>query len=341
MQTLSLTAPRKLVWQLAPRPVLPSGAAALVRPIAVATCDFDHLLVSGAMPAPLPLSIGHECVAQVLEVGDQVQRIRVGDRVVVPFQVSCGSCAACRRGQTSACGGVPWLSCYGLGAMAGNWGGAFTDVVSIPYADAMLVPLPSDVEPAEAAAVSCNLVDAYRAVAPGLEQHPGARVLVASGAFANIALYAVVLARALGAGEVAFFDRSPQVAERASRLGARVLPSLEALCAGDFLVTVEASMDAEIMAETVRATAPGGRCTLTTMFPDPATSIPLMAAFERCLTLVTGQPHARQNMEPVLQLMRSQRLDLSGVVDAVVDWSSAPEVLASGSGKYVCTRPEL
>jgi threonine dehydrogenase-like Zn-dependent dehydrogenase len=77
------------------------------------------------------------------------------------------------------------------------------------------------------------------------------------------------------------------------------------------------------------------------MFPDSSIRFPLMQAFERCLTLVTGQPHARQNIAPVLQLVRDRRLELSEVVDAIVDWSSAPEVLMSGRGKYVCTRPEL
>lgn len=338
MRTLVLTAPRQLEWREAPQPVLRDAGAALVRPIAAATCDFDHLLVSGTVPAPLPLSIGHECVAQVLEVGEAVKSVVAGDLVIVPFQISCGACRACTRGQTSACGAVPWLACYGLGQIAGDWGGAFSEVVAVPYADAMLVPLPRDIELADAAAVSCNLVDAYRAVAPGLQAHPGARVLIASGAFANIALYAATIASALGAGEVAFFDRDPRVAARASRLGATVLPSLEASGNGGFLVTVEASMDAQVMASTVRATAPGGWCTLTTMFTDPAATFPLMQAFERCLTLITGQPHARQNAEPVLDLIRSRKLALSEIVDDVVEWSEAPEVLLKGKGKYVCVR---
>ena len=95
---------------------------------------------------------------------------RPGDRVVVPFQISCGECARCRRGQTGDCESVPRLSMYGFGAFGGNWGGASSDVVRVPYADAMLVPLPDGLEPATVASASDNIPDAWRTVAPPLER---------------------------------------------------------------------------------------------------------------------------------------------------------------------------
>ena len=61
-----------------------------------------------------------------------------------------------------------------------------------------LVPAPDGFAAHELAALSCNVVDAYRAVGPQLAQKPGAEVLVVGGAFVNIALYAVVLARGRG-----------------------------------------------------------------------------------------------------------------------------------------------
>lgn len=341
MQTLIVSGRNQVQWQETTRPTLRDPRAALVRPFAAATCDFDHLIVAGALRAPLPVAIGHECVAQVLEIGSEVTNVRVGDRVIVPFQISCGACGPCRRGRTSACAAVPWLSCYGLGAMSGDWGSAFSDVLAVPYADAMLVPLPENVSPLDAAALSCNVVDAYRAVAPQLAEFPGAPVLIASGAFRNIALYAVVIARALGAERVDFYDRDPKVVERAARLGAVALDSPSALASMAYPITVEASMDPGLMAATVQATARGGSCTITTMFADPSTRFPLLQAFERCLTLVTGQPHARAMLQPVLSLLQNQPLGLSRVADGVVPWESAPMALLAGKGKVVCTRPEL
>ena len=59
-----------------------------------------------------PYAFGHECVAEVLAIGDAVRGVRPGDRVLVPFQISCGACERCRRGLTASCSGVtsmaPW-----------------------------------------------------------------------------------------------------------------------------------------------------------------------------------------------------------------------------------------
>jgi alcohol dehydrogenase len=200
MRELILSAPGQLRWTEARAPELSGPHGALVEPIAVATCDFDHLLVSGRQPAAWPLAIGHEFVARVLQVGDEVRSFTPGDVVIVPFQISCGSCAACERGQTSACARVPWLSCYGLGALAGNWGGAASDVVSVPYADAMLVRLPAGLAPHDAAAVSCNVVDAYRTVGPQLAARRQARVHARRLRRARIRCLRSLLTRAPAAG---------------------------------------------------------------------------------------------------------------------------------------------
>uniref|UniRef100_UPI0014839C56 alcohol dehydrogenase catalytic domain-containing protein n=1 Tax=Mycobacterium avium TaxID=1764 RepID=UPI0014839C56 len=87
-------------------------------------------------------------VAEVVDVGDEVSSVRVGDRVVVPFQISCGRCSACRRGHTGSCLSVPPASMYGFGISGGLWGGALADLMAVPFADAMLVALPDGVEPA-------------------------------------------------------------------------------------------------------------------------------------------------------------------------------------------------
>lgn len=338
MRQLILSAPGQLRWTEAPAPDLSGPHGALVEPIAVATCDFDHLLVSGRQPAAWPLAIGHEFVARVLRVGDEVRKFAPGDVVIVPFQISCGSCAACARGQTSACARVPWLSCYGLGALAGDWGGAASDVVSVPYADAMLVRLPEGLAPHDAAAISCNVVDAYRTVGPQLAAHPGAEVLVVAGAFANISLYTIAIARGLGAGRVDFCTRDAHLAERAARLGAQILESPEQLESMRYPITVDASMDVALLRAAVRATAPGGVCTVSTMYPGDDTPLPLFAMFERCLTLQTGQPHVRTLIEPVLGLVARDVLQPGVLTDELVTWDDAPRAFAAGRGKYVCTR---
>jgi len=143
---LTYTAPNTLDWREAPPPRLSSDAAALVRPVAVATCDLDAIIIGGASPFPAPFPIGHECVAQVIEVGDAVADIAPGQLVSVPFQISCGSCESCRRGRSGNCRGVAFMSTYGFGPEVQRWGGFLSDLVCVPYADHMLVPVPSGLQ---------------------------------------------------------------------------------------------------------------------------------------------------------------------------------------------------
>ena len=88
-------------------------------------------------------AVGHEGLAEVVAVGDEVTKVRVGDRVVVPFQINCGECNACRRGVTGSCASLPLMAMYGMAPLAGLDGGGFmADLVPVPFADAMLLPVP-------------------------------------------------------------------------------------------------------------------------------------------------------------------------------------------------------
>src|SRR3954470_4692651 len=170
MRSLVYAGPRDLQWRDRPEPRIAGDGAALVRPVAVATCDLDALFVAGASPFPAPFTLGHEGVAEVLAVGDGVTTVTPGDRVVVPFQISCGTCAGCAAGRTGNCETVAMAQTYGFGfgPEQTRWGGFLADAVHVPFADAMLVPVPDVLAPELAAGASDNITDAYRAVAPAL-----------------------------------------------------------------------------------------------------------------------------------------------------------------------------
>src|SRR6476659_5457475 len=134
MQRLVLDGPGALHWDEAPDPE-PAPGQAVVRPIAVATCDIDVGVLQGAYPLPGPYPFGHEGVADVVAVGEGVASVAVGDRVVVPFQISCGTCRPCRRGRTGNCASHPLMSTFGLGEMGGlDWGGLLADLALVPHA---------------------------------------------------------------------------------------------------------------------------------------------------------------------------------------------------------------
>src|SRR6266849_9947943 len=92
MRQLTCTGPGTIEWRDVPEPRLQSDVEALVRPLAVARCDIDLFLTSGAIPAREPFALGHECVGEVVALGDAVQGLEIGQRVVVAFQISCGAC---------------------------------------------------------------------------------------------------------------------------------------------------------------------------------------------------------------------------------------------------------
>src|SRR5919197_1465677 len=222
MRQLTLTEQRTLEWWDVPEPKLESERDALVKPVAVAACDLDARIISGEAPIPAPVALGHELVAEVVDAGDQAGA-SPGNVVVVPFQISCGDCARCKAGQTGMCESVPRRSMYGFGALGGlNWGGALSDLVRVPFADHMLVPLPPGVDPVAVASGRDNLPDAWRTGAPGIKE--GDSVL-------------------------------------AAELRAEPIEGVPSEPIGPYEITVDASADPQKLATALRSTAPCGPCT--------------------------------------------------------------------------------
>ena len=339
MQQLTYTGPDALEWLEVDEPQLHSDGGALVRPLAVATCDLDALIIAGRSPFQPPFAIGHECVAEVVDVGDAVRSLQPGQLVSVPFQISCGVCEACGAGRTANCSGVPFMSTYGFGPAVEQWGGFLADVVSVPYAEHMLVPLPSGVEPSALASASDNLSDAWCAVGPPLAEQPRAGVLVVGGAGpGSIGLYAAGLAVALGAGSTMYVDGDQRRRETAARLGAETLAEKPRRL-GPYPITVDASADPDGLALALRSTAPDGTCTSTAIYFAEQPQMPLLEMYTKGITFRTGRVHARGAMPHVLELAASGALHPELVTTSVVPWSQAPDALLErGWTKLVITR---
>src|SRR5262249_57805245 len=110
---------------------------------------------------------------------------------------------------------------FGMAPIARReWGGALSDLVRIPFADAMLVVLPPGVEAATFASVSDNIPDGWRSVAPGLQADPRAPVLIVGG-LGDVALYAAAIAVAMGSERVDYVDTSQRRLEAAATGGAK------------------------------------------------------------------------------------------------------------------------
>jgi threonine dehydrogenase-like Zn-dependent dehydrogenase len=343
VRQLEITGARAVRWNEVAAPGLQGDGEALVKPLAVAMCDLDAAFLAGVIPVAEPFPLGHECVGEVVEIGDAVRAVAPGDVVVVPFQISCGTCEACAAGHTGNCRTVPRGSAYGMQPLGGAWGGALADVLRVPFADAMLVPLSDGLDPVAVASVSDNVPDGYRAVAGPLAHAPGADVLVAGGWARSIGLYAVACAKALGAGRVVYADADPGRLERAAALGAEpveVTIGEDGALAwpaklGRFAVTVDASGDHGGLHTALRSTAPDGICTSVAIYFEPVTPVPLLEMYTRGCTLHTGRCHARALIPEVLALIAAGRLDPALVTSAVVGFDAAEAALAEPPTKLI------
>jgi len=329
MRQVTFIEPGRLEWWDVDEPELQGEREALVEPLAVATCDLDAAIVRGRTPYRGPFAFGHECVARVVDTGALVS---------VPFQISCGECDKCRRGLTGNCTTVPRLSMYGFGPFGGDWGGFLSDRVRVPFADHMLTPLPDGVTAEAAASVSDNLADAWRTVGPYLEAEPGAEVLITS-LTPSLGLYAAAIALALGAGRVVYCDRDADRLRRAEELGAEVVEGFPERL-GPFPIVVDASGEHEALTLALRSTDGDGQCTVASIFFEPATPLPMLEMYTKCVTLSTGRVHAQPIAPRLLELMSSGRLRPERVAGRIVAWDDAPDALADHREKLVISRAE-
>jgi threonine dehydrogenase-like Zn-dependent dehydrogenase len=329
------------MWQEVAEPAITTPAQALVRPLVVACCDLDVAVARGRAPLPPGYALGHEGLAEVVAVGGDVSSVKVGDRVVVPFQISCGTCRECRRGVTSSCGSVPLMAMYGLAPLAGLDGGGFmSDLVLVPYADAMLIPLPATVDPIAVASLSDNIPDGWRAVGPFADELAGLdvadrRVLVIGRL--SIGLYAAALAVALGC-QVDYVDTDPGRLDAAEKVGAVVhdLAKPDKTWA-PYPVTVHTTGDPKLLSAALRATWPDGVCTDTGIYFQPSVEMPMLQAYTRGVRFATGRVSARAVIPQILELLAGG-CDLSPIVERVVPWEDAPSAWPAMTGKTVFSR---
>jgi glutathione-independent formaldehyde dehydrogenase len=107
-------------------------------------CGSDQHMVRGRTTAPTGLVLGHEITGEVIECGRDVEFIKVGDLVSVPFNIACGRCRNCKEGKTGICLNVNPArpgAAYGYVDM-GGWVGGQADYVMVPYADFNLLKFP-------------------------------------------------------------------------------------------------------------------------------------------------------------------------------------------------------
>jgi alcohol dehydrogenase len=240
------------------------------------------------------------------------------------------------------------FSAYGFGTAMGSWGGAVSDQLLVPFADAMLLPVPNSLEPISIASASDNIPDGYRTVAPHLQRWPGAPVLIVGGAARSIGLYAAGVAVAMGSSQVDYIDHDRERLEISESLGANPiqiakgpmwLAKNHSAKAGRYLICVDASASADGLRFALRSLAPGGCCTGVGYYFFKSAKLPLAQMYFNTTTLHVGVSNPRSDLPDLLELVASRRFQPEKVTTLVASWEDAPQAFLQDTTKVVIQRP--
>lgn len=217
-----------------PDPHIINPRDAIVRVTATAICGSDLHLYDGYVPSMYRGDIlGHEFMGEIVEVGSAVKNLSVGDRVVVPFPIACGSCYFCESEQYSLCensnpnahvaekmwGHSP-CGIFGYSHMLGGYAGGQAEYVRVPFADVGPMKIPDSVSDEQVLFLSDIFPTGYMA-AENCEIREGDTVAV--WGCGPVGLFAIASARMLGAGRVIGIDRFPERLRKAREAGAETL----------------------------------------------------------------------------------------------------------------------
>src|SRR6201746_2006521 len=149
MKAVVFHGPRNIAVEDVAEPTIEGPLDAVIRITTANICGSDLHPYEGRVDMDPGMVLGHENMGIVEEVGAGVERIKIGDRVSVPFNLACGTCRNCNEGFTSTClranpSGAPGAG-YGYPAMGPYWGGQ-AELIRVPWADFNLLNLPEGTE---------------------------------------------------------------------------------------------------------------------------------------------------------------------------------------------------
>src|SRR5579884_1069542 len=196
--------------------------AVIVKLIATNICGSDQHMVRGRTTAPSGLILGHEITGEIVEKGDDVEFLNIGDLVSAPFNIACGRCRNCKEGKTGICLNVNPSrpgGAYGYVDM-GGWVGGQADYVMCPYADFNLLKFPDKAQAMEKIRDLALLSDIFPtgyhgAVTAGVTT--GSTVYVAGAG--PVGLACAEACRLLGAAVVIVGDMNPERLKQAKSFG--------------------------------------------------------------------------------------------------------------------------
>ena len=244
-----------------PTPEILHPGDAIVKVLRSCICGSDLHLYHGLVPdTRVGSTFGHEFIGEIVEIGSSVEKVKIGDRVMVPFNIACGKCAFCRQElygnchesnpEATAVGGI-----FGYSHTAGGYDGGQAEYVRVPYADIGPVVIPEWMDPDDAVLLTDVVPTGYQAAEMGGIQ-PGDTVVVFGAG--PIGIMAAKCAWLFGAGRVIIIDHIEYRLEFAERYAQCEAYNFNSI--GDpvvFLKTITDSLGADVCIDAVGCEAAG------------------------------------------------------------------------------------
>jgi threonine dehydrogenase-like Zn-dependent dehydrogenase len=218
MKAIAWMGKKDMQVQNVPDPKILNARDAIVKVTSTCICGSDLHMYNGFMPGMEKGDImGHEFMGEVVELGPGVKNLKIGDRVVVPFPISCGACNACQAEQYSLCENSnpnAWMletmwghapgGVYGYSHLTGGFAGGQAEYARVPYADVGPLVVPDELEDEQVIFLTDVFPTGYMA-AEMADIRPGA--VVAVWGAGPVGQFAAASARLLGAEKIIVIDR--------------------------------------------------------------------------------------------------------------------------------------
>jgi len=368
MKALVYEGPYRVRVKEKPDPRLEHPQDVILRVTRAAICGSDLHLLHGFVPdTRVGCTFGHEFTGEVEEVGSAVRTLRKGDRVVVPFNISCGACFYCQRGLTGNCENSNPNSdiasgVYGYSHVTGGYDGGQAQYVRVPFADVGPLKIPENMEDEEILFLSDIFPTGYQGAE--MAEIRGGDTVVVFGC-GPVGLFAMKSAWLLGAGRVIAVDHVQYRLEFAKKYAqvetvnfkevGDIVPHFRELCGarGPDACIDAVGMEAEgpkfhsalgkkLMLEAGAATVlswsidtvrKGGTISVVGVYGPPWNLIPIGTAMNKGLTLRMNQCNVRRYMPRLLEHIQSGRVDAKGIITHRMPLEKAPDAYRLFSDK--------
>ena len=219
-------------------PEIEESGDAIIKVTSCAICGSDLHLFHNFVPAMLPGDVlGHEAMGEVVEVGSGVKNLKKGDRVVIPFTISCGECDQCRKGNFSVCQrtnrkshlaekvfGHPTCGIFGYSHLTGGYAGGQAEYLRVPFADTTHIKVPEGISDETLLFLSDIYPTGWQAAVQA-DVGPGDIVAVwGCGPVGQMAIRSAII---LGAEQVVAIDMLPERLSMAEAAGATTINFME------------------------------------------------------------------------------------------------------------------